>query len=448
MTGISHAINTFFNKRISIAPLATFRVVFGLVMFLSVLRFWLNGWIEEQYIIPDFHFKYFGFYWMPDLPDWGYYASFFIMAISALGIALGAFYRVSAVLFFLFFTGIELVDATYYLNHYYFVSIVSLVLIFVPAHRLHSLDVKLGLAKAQTTIPALSINLLKVQLGLVYFLAGIAKINADWLLHAMPLAIWLPAQDNFPIIGSLFQYKLTAYLFSWGGMLYDVFIPFILLTKRLRWFGYIAVIGFHLMTWSLFQIGMFPFIMIGATLIFFSASFHQKLHSFFKLSSTEEIENNEPLHDAWGWKSVVVAFVIFQLVFPLRHLIYPGNLFWHEQGYRFGWRVMLAEKAGYAQFKVEDNEGRKILVDNSDFLTPVQEKMMSTQPDFMIQYAHFLKTHYANRGVVQPKIKADVFVTLNGRSSAQFIDPTIDLAAQVDGWSHKTWILPQNAEQI
>ena len=98
--GIRQAINTSLFRHISIAPLVTFRVVFGLIMLASILRFWFNGWIEEQYIIPDFHFKYFGFYWVPNLPDWGYYLSFALMALSALGIALGAFYRISAPLFY------------------------------------------------------------------------------------------------------------------------------------------------------------------------------------------------------------------------------------------------------------------------------------------------------------------------------------------------------------
>jgi len=446
--GIRQAIHNLTGNPVSIAPLVTFRVVFGLVMFASIVRFWLNGWIEDQYITSDFHFKYFGFYWVPELTDWGYYLAFAIMALSALGIALGAFYRASALVFFVTFTGIELIDATYYLNHYYFVSIVSFLLVFLPAHRLHSLDVRMSLVKAQHSVPALSINILKFQLGLVYFLAGVAKINADWLLHAMPLAIWLPAQDDFLIIGSFFQYKMTAYIFSWSGVLYDLFIPFVLLTQRFRWVGYVAVIGFHIITWSLFQIGMFPFIMIGATLIFFSADFHQKLHSLFGVKLVDRRLNSAPTHFSKPFQLALILFVVVQLLFPMRHVVYPGNLFWHEQGYRFGWRVMLAEKAGYAQFKVEDTLGRKIYVDNRDFLTPVQEKMMSTQPDFLIQYAHFLKKHYQNQNVNAAAVKADVFVTLNGRPSAQFIDPTVDLASQEDGWANKSWILPFKTDQI
>jgi hypothetical protein len=439
---IRRAIHSITSAKVSIAPLVTFRVLFGLIMLASVIRFWLNGWIETQYIEPSFHFKYFGFYWVPEISETGLYIVFSAMAVSALGIALGAFYRVSAVLFFLSFTYVELLDATYYLNHYYFVSLVALLLIFLPGNRMHALDVKLGFAKAQNEVAAWAINSIKFQLILVYFLAGLAKLNADWLLNAMPLAIWLPAQDQLPIIGWLMPYKATAVLFSWAGALYDLFIPLLLIIKPTRWLAYIAVIVFHVLTYVMFQIGMFPFIMMGATLIFFSAGFHQKIHALFGFHQKVEPVSYGSECLSYPFKIALTLFVALQILIPFRHVLYPGNPFWHEQGYRFGWRVMLMEKAGYAQFKVQDTQGNVIEVDNTDFLTPVQEKMMSTQADFMLQYADFLKAYHAKNGVTAAAVKADVYVTFNGRSSRRFIDPDFDLTSVRDGFENKTWILP------
>ncbi len=43
--------------------------------------------------------------------------------------------------------------------------------------------------------------LLRAQLGLVYFFAGFAKLNADWLLSAEPLRTWLPVHADAPLIG-------------------------------------------------------------------------------------------------------------------------------------------------------------------------------------------------------------------------------------------------------
>lgn len=438
-------IDRLFHNRISIAPLVSFRVVFGFLMFLSILRFWSNGWIEDQFVKPLIHFKYFGFHWIPNLSEFGYYAVFTLMAVSALGIALGAAYRIFTVLFFLSFTFIELVDATYYLNHYYFVSIVAFLLIWLPANRQCALDVRLGFAKPQSHVSAIAINILKFQLGLVYFMAGVAKLNYDWLFEAMPLAIWLPSQAHLPVVGSFLEYPEAAYIFSWAGTIYDLCVPFLLLFARTRMLAYLAVIVFHMLTWAMFQIGMFPFIMIGSTLIFFSPQFHQKLHALFKRSqpiNADEITKGRSL--SRPMLASVVVFMLVQVILPFRNLLYPGNPLWHEQGYRFGWRVMLTEKAGYAQFKVVDPQGRKIWVDNSDFLTPVQEKMMSTQPDFMLQYAQFLKTHYTKLGLSSVAVYADVHVAFNGRASRMFIDPSADLASLNDNWRHKNWILPFN----
>ncbi len=132
-------------KETKIWPLVTFRIVFGVLMLFAVLRFWSKGWIHELYIAPDFHFKYFGFEWVTPFTGNGMYWVFALMGLAALCIALGFFYRISAALFFLSFTYVELLDVANYLNHYYFVSLVAFLLIFFPAHRQVSLDVKLGM---------------------------------------------------------------------------------------------------------------------------------------------------------------------------------------------------------------------------------------------------------------------------------------------------------------
>jgi hypothetical protein len=137
----------------------------------------------------------------------------------------------------------------------------------------------------------------------------------------------------------------------------------------------------------------------------------------------------------------LAVFFIFQILFPWRYLLYPGNLFWTEEGYRFSWRVMLMEKAGTAQFYVKDSKtGREGLVVNSEFLNIHQEKQMAMQPDMILQFAHFLGNHFAEKGMDNPKVRAEVYVTLNGKPSRLLIDPQVDLMELEDGWAPKTWI--------
>ena len=439
------SISFFANKVESTAPLAVFRIVFGIMMFASIVRFWSKGWIYELYIAPKYFFSYPYFEWVKPLGDPGMYILFGLCGIFALAIALGSFYRFAALGFFLTFSYIELLDKTNYLNHYYFISLAAFLLIFIPANRRFSLDVKLGRVKPATLAPIIYRRILMLQLGMVYFFAGLAKLNSDWLLHAQPLKIWLKAYGHWPVVGSLFDSNWLPYVFSWTGAIYDLTIPFLLLANRTRPFAYLVVIGFHVVTAMLFPIGMFPYIMIGATLIFFPPQFHERLLTTMgeKKSEMGNILKSPP-KIAY---SFIAIFLVFQMLFPFRHLLYPGELFWHEQGYRFSWRVMLMEKAGTAFFHVKgEGSQRPLAVDNRLFLTPTQEKMMSTQPDMLIQYAHFLKEYYENEGMDNPKVTADVYVTLNGRQSKLFIDNTVDLSKEVDSWKPKTWVLPFDDE--
>jgi hypothetical protein len=445
-------INKKLSEQVHIAPLALFRILFGGMMLAGTIRFALKGWIYDLYIKPVFYFTYYGFEWVKPLGETGMYLLFAVMAIAALFVMLGLFYRFSALLFFVAFTYIELIDKTNYLNHYYFVSIVSFIMVLLPAGRYFSLDVFFNPNKRTTYIPRLFIIVLQLQLGLVYFFAGVAKLNYDWLIEAMPLRIWLQPHTDMPIIGFLMDKLWVAYLFSWFGAVYDLTIPFLLVFKKTRGIAYFLVVVFHLMTYFLFQIGLFPYIMIVCTLIFFSEDFHlrvitqlQKVLPKIKLKNISEKNNTYTFHPIA--KKIVLSFFVihftFQVLFPFRYLLYPGKLFWTEQGFRFSWRVMLMEKAGKAFFYITDSETQRTgeaMMNN--YLTANQEKMMATQPDMILQYAHFLKQKYLQQGIKNPEVRVECYVTLNGSGSRLFIDKTVDLTKEEDSFKPKKWILP------
>jgi Vitamin K-dependent gamma-carboxylase len=437
----------------SIAPLVVLRILFGLLTLYSTVRFWVLGWIRDHYLDSKVQFKYFGFEWVQLLPPAGMYALHAGMLAGSLGVLLGYRYQWSALLFFLCFTYTELIDLTYYLNHYYFVSIVAFLMIFVPAHRRFSLDVRRNPALAAQTVPRWTVLIFQVQLGIVYVYAGLAKINYDWLVAALPLRIWLPAHDTMPVLGPLFAWRYTPWLFSWAGMLYDVTIVFWLIWPRTRWVAYASVLVFHGLTGLLFQIGVFPLVMAGVTWIFFSDRFHERLLRWLGNAppptappDTQKLHGNLTQPWQWGQRLTVflaVVFMAFQVVFPWRYLLYPGNVCWTEEGYRFSWRVMLMEKAGTATFYVKDTRtGREGVVNNGDFLCAHQEKQMAMQPDMILQYAHFLAKYYADRGVYRPAVRAEVYITLNGSPSRLYFDPNTDLTLLQDTWKHKHWIYP------
>jgi hypothetical protein len=430
----------FLNKEVSAAPLISFRLIFGALMIFSTIRFMYLGWIEDHYVDPIFHFKYWGFSWVEPISRAGLYAIHFVIIISALLIMFsrGILYRIGAVALFLSFTYTELIDLTYYLNHYYFVSLICLALIFLPTHVSPFSNLK------QQKIKHAGLFALKFHIALLYVYAGLAKINHDWLIEALPLRIWVPANDKLPIIGQLFTWEITPYLFSWIGMLFDTFIIFFLIYKPTRLLAYITVVIFHTLTGLMFQIGVFPLVMMGIVTIFFSNEWHQK---FIRLVVPIQKESPHVAAPKAGKtiNYILGAYLVFHLLFPWRYLLYKGDLFWTEEGYRYSWRVMLMEKAGTATFYVKDTQtGREGVVDNREFLNDHQEKQMAMQPDMILQFAHFLGEHYEKQGVYQPEVRAEVYVTLNARPSRLLIDPQRDLLKETDTFAPKDWILHYN----
>lgn len=445
-------LRTYLNTPTNAAPLVVFRLLFGVMMCFSIIRFWYHDWIDLLYIQPKFHFSFYGLEFIKPLGNYTYIL-FAICFLAAFFVAIGFKYRIAIITFFLSFTYIELMDKTTYLNHYYFISVLSFLMIFLPANSSFSVD-SYRLKKAYKTIPNWTIDSIKLLLGIVYFYAGIAKLNSDWLFKAMPLKIWLPSKYDLPLIGeTLMQQEWFHYAMSWSGMLYDVTIPFLLLYKRTRWFAFFFVVVFHVFTRILFPIGMFPFIMIVSTLIFFEANFHLKvialikrlLNQMFKLNHSIVLAENYSFTNKKLTVGVVAVFMIIQLVLPFRYLAYPNELFWTEEGYRFSWRVMLMEKMGISTFKIVNSKtGSYFYVDNKDFLTPLQEKQMSFQPDFILEYAHYLGDHFTKQGHKNVEVYVQSYVALNGRPSQPYIDSKIDLYKEKESFKHKTWILPFN----
>ena len=446
-------IKNYLNQTQDSSSLALFRIGFGVLMTLSMIRFVSKGWVEKLYLEPSFHFSFYGFEWVKPFGEMTYLL-FLVCCVSAFFVALGYKYRLSIIIFFLSFTYIELMDKTTYLNHYYFISILSFLMIFLPANSYYSIDSKIK-GYSFKKIPKWCTDCIKMLLFIVYFYSGLAKLNSDWLIEAQPLKIWLTSSYDLPIIGStLMQQKWVHYAMSWGGMFYDLFIAFLLLYSRTRIFAFFLVVFFHLFTAILFPIGMFPYIMIVGSLIFFDPKTHnkmiQKIDGILKLLGfkSKKVELLQiKSHNNSIVLSIITVFFMIQLCFPFRYFLYPGELFWNEQGYRFSWRVMLIEKKGITNLKVLNKEnGKSFMVMNAEFLSEFQERQMSFQPDFILEYAHHVGEYYKKNGLNEIEIYADSYVTLNGRLSRRFIDPKVNLLEEKRGFKNKTWVLALNDE--
>lgn len=446
---------------VDVASLVFFRICLGALLVVAVVRHWSKGGIHDAFVAPKFFFPYDGFGWLTPLPGNGMYAVYAAIGLLAIAFAAGAWFRVVAPVLCALFTYAHLADKSNYLNHYYLVSLLLFLASFVPLHAAGSVDAwraaKRGHVPART-FPAWILWLFRFQVGLVYFFGGVAKLKADWLLRGLPLRIWLAAAGDFPILGPILRWPETAYAMSWLGAAFDLSVAFLLCFRKTRPFAFVCGAVFHVMTARLFQIGMFPWIMIANALLFFPPDWPRAILRRVGAIGKSERVKSAPAdapggstpgasHEAAGSPMplrLLVVWAAIQILVPLRHWLYPGNLLWTENAYRFSWNVMLVEKTGWAEFTLRDPKtGATRLARPRDELTPFQIKMMSTQPDMLVAYARHLADRAEARGETRPEVHADVEVVLNGRPPAPFVDPRVDLAAVSDGpFSARRWLLP------
>lgn len=422
---------------VNIAPLVLLRIAFGAVLFWSAVRYFYYDWVHRYYIEPEFYFKFPFFEWVPSLGNPGMYVLFAIYAVAGLAVMVGFRYRITMPLLTFVVAWVFLIDAAHYLNHYYFVVMLGLVLCLIPTHRALSLDARRP-SEQLTHVPAWMLWLVRFQIGIVYVFAGVAKINMDWM-RGEPMHLWLRYSDA--VIP--FQDELWfAQTLSWCGLLFDLLVVPALLWRRTRWLAVAAVFAFNLMNAWLWDIGIFPVLMLAATVIFFppdSSWFVRIVGSDRKPRRTMTVTPR-----ARKWIPVALAlWCAFHVFLPLRHLAIPGNTSWHELGHRFAWRMKLRDKQARSAFYIIDKDtDEAIPVEIEKHLTHRQNYKMRTRADMVCQFARYLADYYRDEyGPLE--VRALVSVSLNGRKPQFLIDREVDLSrCETSLWHTPEWLIP------
>ena len=440
-----------FTNNISITPLVFFRIAFGLLMAYHYAALWWSGKLREDYIEPTYHFTYTFFHWVAPLPGNGMYVLSALLVAAGIMIALGWHYKKAALLFFMGHTYVFLIDIAFFQNHWYLMSLVGFLMLFLPAAYNYSID---AWRKKQYVdkVPAWTVYIIQVQFFFVYFYAGVAKLNSDWL-GGYPMRFILPRYGPDSAF-DFFQQEWLILLASYYGAFLDLLIVFFLIWKKTRVIAFFAALFFNLSNMYLFNIGIFPLWMIAGTMLFFSPAFFDRLFAKIKgilrikMEDTHEAVVYTKRLSSWAYRTLVIFFIL-QAVLPLRHHFYPGDVRWTQEAKDFSWTQKTNSENIVSGFLVvmDNTTGEWWWLDPTLYITPSQAIDMVTTPRLMVRFVHDIKEDlYAQFGE-NISVYSAVATGLNARYPQPKVDPRIDiLTIEPKSFVHQDFIIPLNTE--
>jgi len=418
-------------------------MIFGFLIFAESAGAIFTGWVKETFIDPQYTFTVIGFEWLQPLPGDGMYYYFALMAILGIFVMLGYHYRISIGLFTFLWTATYLMQKTNYNNHYYLLILLCIFMWIIPAERYCSLDSKRKRNIAKLTCPRWCISIFKFQILIVFTYATIAKLYPGWLEGDF-INLVFERKQSYPIIGSVLQLEWLQKIIVVGGLIFDFLIVYALLWSRTRTAAFILAVVFHLFNSIVFQIGIFPFLMIGMCIFFFDPEKIRATLLKKKRLSYKSSDGN--LNLALRQKVILYSFGLYfivQIVLPLRHFGIKGDVFWTEEGHRLAWRMMLRTKSGTVKFLVKNPTNDSTwLVNPITEVSRLQANSMASKPDMIWQFSQKLKEKYMQQGIEKVEIYAQSRVRLNKSNFHPIIDQNQDLAStKWQRFKHSEWIL-------
>jgi hypothetical protein len=409
---------------VSSASVELLRVAYGVVGAAAALRFLLRGWVDSLLVAPVHHLTYPGFDWVRPLPAPWAHLHILVVAGAAVAVAAGWRTKPALVVYLLGFVWLELIDAALYLNHYWLMTVLGALLLALPVGRRWALDVRQGRVPRSDGVPAWVLWAARSQLAVVYVFAGLGKVNADWLIHGQPLGLWLGARTDRMLIGSWLDDRWVAMALSYAGVFFDLTIVGWLLWRRSRPAAYAAVVCFHVATAALFQIGLFPWMMIAFTPVFFAPDWPERFRR-----PAPRVSPSQPARIRPAARAAVGALVLVNVLVPLRHFAYAGDAGRNEAEYYGSFRVMLTERTGIVDFLLSDPAtGATWTVEPDEVFQPWQVTQLATRPDLLVTAARILAREARNEGHERVEVRADAWVSVNGRPRHRLVEPTVDLA--------------------
>jgi hypothetical protein len=267
-------------------------------------------------------------------------------------------------------------------------------------------------------------------------------------------------------------------LICYGGLAFDLMVVPLLLWRRTRLIAFLALLSFHLANSQLFNIGVFPWFMIGASTVFFEPDWPRRalakllpiaaplmkpksdwlaLQARLKQKAVPPagFANDISRARRRGIAGLLGAYLAFQLLWPFRHFLYEGDPGWNGKGDLFAWRMMLYDKRMTESrfFTLDPNgpqsaNGRKPLVEIdarliNQALNELQVFGLQRDPDLVLQLSRYLSRQLSSRGGPPAEIYVHLKVSYNTRAPQYQVDPETNLAAvERTLFGPTPWIVP------
>ena len=443
------ALRDKLSQEVPAQSLAAFRILFGALIFWDFWRFILHDRIWRYWVAPDFHFSYAGFSWVKAPPEPWIHIAWAALGVSALLVALGLAYRVAIVALTILFAWFFLIDAAEYLNHFYLILLYAVLLCFLPAARIWSLDAWLRKRRgheARESVPYAAIFALGAQTEIMLIFAGLVKITPDWLAGE-PLGLWM--RDRTAGMGLLESLAAQDWLIvaaCWAVVALHVLGAPLLLWRKTRLAVFVVYCVFHIGNAWAFNIGIFPWMTIAATTILFAPDWPSQLWARLTKREPPAFAPAAP-----GQRRALPGFALaglalwiaVQIALPLRGALFASEVRWSGEGHRYSWRMRIFDRQAEGRFIVTDRaSGEEWSVDPEALLTRRQADKMLVRADLAHQFANRLAEIWRAEGR-EVSVRAEICKSLNGRPCQSFLDPEADLTqVKVSPFGADSWVRP------
>lgn len=440
------------SEPVAVAPVVLFRILLGLCFVSYAFWDFTDLTVFEYFAQPTFFFHYplFDRLSLPVFSVQGFSALILVMGIAAYGVMAGLFFRFFAAVLAGCLLYIYLLEKTYGTDGNFLYLLLSFLLLLTPANADLSADALINKRARKQFMPYAGLFVLKTQVVLVYLYSGVSKLfHADWLsgivmqrrFHAL-----ITEQGEF---WKVFDNRAVAYLFSYGGIALDLSAGFLLWNKRTRTIGVILVVLFHAFNkWTL-DLQVMPFVMLATVVLFLDPATAERIVGTLKklihFKSAPIAEQKPKVLPGWV-VGLVVSYIAIQLLVPLRHFLYSGNVNWTHEGFRLSWHLMNNNYVSKVYVKVKIPKDSNCV--NFQPINARQVWWMSAFSDMIWQYAQYLKGELQACGQQNPEVYIDSRISLNSREYAPLVDRNVNLVNAKYNWLKSTpWILPHPDKQ-